>query len=235
MSMENPFDNINKLKNKELDKIELTDEENNIIDRDVDEADDYTSKDNKKIEARIKNELTLKYLDELASNGLAEKIDYLQRKLEDEDGAGDYEEMDKIRLSPENENFIVKYLPIYGEDGGVAGYQYYRINKDQPIKDTEKDENEKKEERSVHDRLMDAESRYSHELENIWFYKEQEKDREFQENVRLGKMVYIGELSADEIIEAIKSKKLSTKYEETVIFDENKQRLGKNKIYEYVS
>lgn len=158
---------------------------------------------------------------EFSDNGLVEEVGYLPLKYK-ENGMIDDEESEKIYSSNESAGYFVQSVPVWGEDGNVLGHKYYRGKKENL-----QEKNEVK---------TNIELKYEKESDDKWFYEEQQKEKELQEKVKSGEMVYLGELTDDEYI-ALRKKGIPLEnFEKVVMFDNKKDYIqDKHKVYARVS
>jgi hypothetical protein len=228
MNMENQFgNNQNKAEEKktEIETISANDylnmiKENPVKIKEVGDIEDWNN-NRKRIESVIENDRISRRMKDFSDNGLLEEVGYLPLKYK-ENGMIDDEESEKIYSSNEEKGYSVQSVPIYGEDGNVTGHKYYR-GKEETFED-------KKEIKT------NLELKYQKEYNDKWFYEEQMKDKEFQEKVRGGELVYLGEISFDDYIKLRKNGFPYGVTEEVWMFDENKNPIRDiMKYYAHVS
>lgn len=229
MSIENSFGNNNQNKVEKKAEIEVVSadnylnrtNENPVKEIGLDERLEEWDKNRKRIESTEKNDRVSRQMKEFSDNGLSEEVGYLPLKYK-ENGMIDDEESEKIYSSNEAEGYFVQSVPVWGEDGNVVGHKYYRGKRE-----TLQEKNEVK---------TNIELKYEQESDDKWFYEEQQKEKELQEKVKSGEMVYLGELTDDEYIALRKKGVPLSNFEKVVLFDDKKDYIrDKHKIYARIS
>ena len=113
--------------------------------------------------------------------------------------------------------YFVELVPIYNENFESTGTKLFRTKL------------ETVEEKAPIKAQIDLETL---ERENhSWFYEEQEKERQYQEKVRKGEMVYLGEITFDDYLKLTQDFRNTRLLEIIWVFDEEKNVTRESKKY----
>ncbi len=212
--LENLFEKADKLVKETIKNLR----ENPIYGTTVQKQKEKLSKEWQKLRASASNERDDKQIKEFIENGLAEELFKTETFNPDD--------VDFYVASMEN-GYRIQTSPVYGETNNVKDIISYRYIKtpNNPTGEQLQKANE-------------INTKYEKEYHESWYNSCKMKEELFNEKVKEGEMVFVGEMLFDEYIKLRTSnapESHQVKYELTPVFDENKITWSKdkNRIYAY--
>lgn len=146
--------------------------------------------ENKRIENKVSREKYEKKFDKLrAADLLGEEIGYFPIN-EDEIG---YKDESKAWNENVMAGYNIEIIPVYDKENRLMGHKLFRV------KETSMDKKKTETKFKIEEEFIYSDT-------HAWFYEEKEKEKEYNELVRKGEMVYLGEISFDDYCKRIAEK-----------------------------